>query len=164
MSEVIDWLPELMTLSDYGGEWRAYLDAIYEVFCEDFLRLKPKYPGKRLALKCFPMALGKEATFWHLIQEGDVEQERTPDLRRCERIRWPRPIIETIQTDKVRVWQNTRGKSTRTVIATNDYSYVVILDDRKDYVLLWTAYCVEQSHRRRKLEREFLEWTKSRNS
>ncbi len=164
MSEAIDWLPELMVLSDFAGKWQAYLDAIYEVFCDDFVGSRPSYPGKRFALKRFPKALGKEATFWHLIQEGDVEEDRTPDLRRCERIRWPRPIIEAIQTDKVRQWRNTRGKNERIVIATNDFSYVVILDDRADYVLLWTAYCVEQEHRRRKLEREFEEWKKSQNS
>lgn len=38
------------------------------------------------------MADGKEATFWHMIQEGRIEEDRTPDIRRCERIRWPKPI------------------------------------------------------------------------
>jgi hypothetical protein len=32
-----------------------------------------------------------------MIQEGRTEDERTPDLRRCERIRWPRPIIERLE-------------------------------------------------------------------
>ena len=164
MSEAIDWLPKLITLSDYGGKWPAYLDAIYEVFYNNFVRSKPNYPGKRFALKRLPITLNKEATFWHLIQEGNVEEDRTPDLRRCERIGWPRPIIEAIQSDKVQVWRNIRGKNERIVIATKDFSYVVILDDREDYVLLWTAYCVEHEHRRRKLEREFEEWRKSQKS
>jgi hypothetical protein len=163
MSETNEWLPELITLSDYEGKWQIYLNAIYDAFCRDFVRSKPDYPGKRFALKRHPMAFEKEATFWHLIQEGDVEQDRTPDLRRCERIRWPRPMIDAIQTDKVRVWKNTRGRNERIVLATGDFSYVVILDDRDDYVLLWTAYCVETDHRRMKLEREFQEWEKSQN-
>lgn len=164
MSETTDWLPELIPLSDYDGNWKSYLNAIYEVFLNDFVRSKPSYPGKRFALKRHPMSLEKEATFWHLIQTGENEEERLPDLSRCERIRWPRPIIEALQTDKVRVWQTTRGRNHRIVIATNDFSYVVILDDRKDYILLWTAYCVDQAHRRKKMEREFEEWAKSRNS
>ncbi len=36
-----------------------------------------------------------------------------------------------------------------------DFSYVVVLADRGEYVLLWTAYCVEQEHRRQKLRREY---------
>jgi len=163
VSEATDWLPPLITLSDHDGKWQVYLNAIYEVFFADFVRSKPNYPGKRFALKRHPMALEKEATFWHLIQEGKVEDERIPDIRRCERIGWPRPIIEAITTDKVRVWRNTRGKSERIVIAVEDFSYVVILDDRGDYVMLWTAYCVEYSHKRRKLEQEFEEWSRSQN-
>ncbi|MNH30689.1 hypothetical protein D3C79_909980 [compost metagenome] len=47
-------------------------------------------PAKRLGLKRHPVIQGKEATFWHMISEGNDEAERLPDLRRCERIRWPR--------------------------------------------------------------------------
>jgi hypothetical protein len=164
MSEATDWLPKLITLSNYDGKWQSYLSAIYDVFLNDFVRSKPFYPGKRFALKRYPMAFGKEATFWHLIQAGENEDDRVPDLSRCERIRWPRPIIEALQTDKVRVWRTIRGRNHRIVIATNDFSYVVILDDREDYILLWTAYCVDQDHRRKKMEREFEEWMKSKNS
>jgi hypothetical protein len=31
---------------------------------------------------------------------------------------------------------------------------VVVLADRGEYVILWTAYCVEQEHRRAKLLKE----------
>lgn len=41
------------------------------------------------------------------------------------------------------------------MIALGDFSYVVVLADRGDYVLLWTAYCVEMEHRRQKLRREY---------
>jgi len=161
MSDPLEWLPGLIRLSDSGGDWNHYLDRLYEAFCEDFVRSKPTYPPKRFALKRHPMARGKEATFWHLIQEGAIEEEREPDLRRCERIRWPRRIIEAVQTDQVKVWRNVRGRNDRIVISVNDFSYVVILDDRDDYVLLWTAYTVEADHRRRKLEAEYNSWTAS---
>jgi len=52
--------------------------------------------GKRLGLKRHPMTQNKEATFWHMIQEGSVESERIPDIRRCERIRWPRPSVAVV--------------------------------------------------------------------
>lgn len=31
MSEAPDWLPPLVLFNDYGGDWDAYLDAIYMV-------------------------------------------------------------------------------------------------------------------------------------
>lgn len=163
MSDATNWLPKLMLLAAYDGQWHAYLNAIYQVFRQDFVQNKPRYPNKRFALKRFPMSKGKEASFWHLIQEGSVEEDRIPDLRRCERIRWPRPMIEAIQSKQVRVWRNVRGKNERVVIATGDFSYVVILDDRDNYVLLWTAYCVEQAHRRAKLQRECESWEAAQN-
>jgi hypothetical protein len=90
MSLPPDWLPELVTLQDYGGDWVRYLEAIYGHFRQDLVLTPPAYPGRRFALKRHPLVQGKEATFWHLISEGRVEADRLPDLRRCERIRWPR--------------------------------------------------------------------------
>ena len=109
-------------------------------------------------MKRYPISGGKEATFWHLISEGKEEENRIPDMRRCERIRWPRPMIESLETNQVRLWRNRRGNSQRIVIAIKDFSYVVILDERKDFVLLWAAYYVERPHSRRKLEKEYEAW------
>jgi len=153
-----DWLPDLVTMAEFEGQWPDYLDAIYDIFRRDFVQSKPRYVAKRFALKRHPLSEGKEATFWHLISEGSNEKERTPDMRRCERIGWPRPMIEAIGLGNVCVWKNERRGNKRVVIALNDFSYVVILDDRADYVLLWTAYCVEQQHRRKKLEKEYKAW------
>jgi len=36
-----------------------------------------------------------------------------------------------------------------------DFSYIVVLATRSTYVLLWTAYTVERTHRREKLRREY---------
>ena len=160
MSNHVDWLPDLVTLADCDGKWEAYLNTIYEYFCDDFVRSKPAYKAKRFALKRHPLYDGKEATFWHLISEGPVEAGRLPDFRRCERIRWPRPMIEAIDSGNVCVWRNVRKRNERVVIALGDFSYVVILDDREDYVLLWTAYFVEREHQRRKLEKEYHQWKK----
>lgn len=158
MTNTSDWLPGLVTLSAYGGNATVYLEAVYQFFRSDFVRSRPTYPGKRFAVKRHPMALGKEATFWHLISSGPVEDGRIPDLRRCERIRWPRPLIEAIQSNRVRVWKNKRGGDERIVIAVEDFSYVVVLDERQEFVLLWTAYFVEQQHRRSKLRKEYEQW------
>src|SRR4030067_2263921 len=94
MSNWPDWLPPLVLFEDYEGNWDRYLDALYDYFRKDFLESKPSYRGVQLALKRHPAIKGKQATFWHLISEGSNEANRIPDMRRCERIRWRRPIIE----------------------------------------------------------------------
>ena len=160
MSEKFEWLPELITLNDHEGDWPNYCEVIYAIFHRDFVASKPTYAPKRFALKRHPEYDGKAATFWHLISEGPVEEQRTPDMRRCERIAWPKPIIEAIGNDNVRFWMNTRGRSKRILIAVEDFSYVVILDDRKDFVLLWTTYHLKYSNQRRRMEREYEAWKK----
>ena len=158
MTEIRDWLPPLLRLNDHGGNWERYLEAIYAVFKQDFVDTRPSYKGIRLGVKKHPIEKGKEACFWHLISEGKNEQERIPDLRRCERIGWPRPMIEAADAREIKLWENASRGETRIVIALKDFSYVVILAKRKDYVLLWTAYCVDREHSRRKMEKECLEF------
>jgi hypothetical protein len=155
VSDRPEWLPDLLLFSSYQGDWDRYQEALYEVFREDFIRNPPPtYAGKRFALKRHPLVLGKEATFRHLISEGPVEAARSPDLRRCERIRWPRALM-LAPDHAVRRWQTRRGTEDRPLIALPDFSYVVVLADRGEYVLLWTAYQVEEDHRRRKLRRDY---------
>lgn len=153
-------LPPLVLFEDYGGEWDKYLAAIYSFFKEDFIDTKPVFQGRRLGLKKHPMAEGKEATFWHMIQEGKDEEERTPDFRRCERIRWPKPIIESSTDPEIKVWRNKRRRETRICLWHAKESYLVILADRGDYLLPWTANLVTQPHRQRKLEKEYEEYRK----
>jgi hypothetical protein len=58
------WLPKLVLLSDYEGNWQTYENAIYEVFRMGFIDSKPAFRGRKLNLKKNPMEKGKEATFW----------------------------------------------------------------------------------------------------
>ena len=152
-------LPSLVLMEDYQNDWQQYLEAIYQCFCQDFVTSKPYFEDKRFALKKHPMIKGKEATFWHIISEGKVEDERLPDLRRCERIRWPRVIITAHNSGLMKCWRNNRKGEERVVIALEDFSYVVVLADRGNYVLLWTAFCVEREHMRQKLRKEYEEYT-----
>ncbi len=153
-----DWLPDLIRIENFGGAWERYLDAIYEVFNADFVTSHPVWRGRRLALKRHPMSEGKEATFWHMISEGDNEESREIDLRRCERIRWPRPVIERSEEPEIKVWENRRRGETRICLWLEAREYFVILADRRGYLLPWTAYPVTQAHRKRKLQKEYEEY------
>ena len=91
---MIAWLPELLNFEDYQNDWNIYFAAIYEAFINDFIKNKTFYGTEQIHLKKHPIIEGKEATFWHLISTGKKESERIPDLRRCERIKWPSSIIQ----------------------------------------------------------------------
>src|SRR6185503_4402146 len=115
---------------------------------------------KRVTIKRHPLLDGREATFWHMTSTGNEEEVRIPELRRCERIRWILPMIRTIGTDRVRNWTNKRKNKSgvledRIVIALPDFSYIVILADRGNFVLLWTAYFVEYENQRQTHKKEY---------
>lgn len=166
MTATPEWLPPLVLFKDYGGDWEQYVEAIYAYFKEDFIDSKPEFQGRRLGLKRHPLSNGKEATFWHLISEGIDEASRTVDFRRCERICWPRPLIENSEDDVVKVWTNvrksTKGVETRICLWLEVQEYLVILADRKEYILPWTAYVVDRPHQKKKLQKEFEEYWKNR--
>jgi len=83
-----------------------------------------------------------------------VEDDRTPDLRRCERIRWVRWMIENgVAHPEIHEWQNTRGTEVNTLLWYRE-EYLVVLAQRRDYWLLKTAYSTDQSGRIRQLRRE----------
>ncbi len=160
MNQEQRWLPDLVLLEDSNGDWVRYIECIYQYFHKDFIESLPVYEQKRWAMKRLPTKYNKEATFWHIITEGSNESERTPNLRRCERIRWPRAIIDAVSMKSVKLWKNKRGNEERIILALPDFSYIVILADRGEYILLWTAYCVEHKHQRQKLEKEYYDYKK----
>ena len=127
-------------------------------FKVDFIDSRPFYNGKRVGLKRYPLSQGKEATFWHFISEGSSEKDRIPDMRRCERIRWPRPIIEHSGERVLKVWKNRRNGETRICLWLEAEEYLVILAERKDHVMPWTAYMVDKDHRKQKLQKEYDEY------
>lgn len=148
-------LPSLILLEDHSGNWDSYLAALYEVFKQDFIDSKPVFEGRPLNLKRHPILQGKEATFWHFITEGEVEAERTPNLRRCERLPWVKPIIEGNPHEDIKFWIEKRGQENRIHLCYGDWEYLVVLADRGTYLLPWTAFYVEEGHRKRNLEKRY---------
>jgi hypothetical protein len=158
MSKPPEWLPPLVFLEDYGGDWKQYIEVVYAYFKSDFVDTKPRFGNRPVKLKRYPLLDGKEATFWHVTSEGKDETQRVPDLRRCERIRWPRPIIKHFEDKAIRCWPNKRSRDKRIILWFCEQDYVVILADRKKYVLLWTAYYVSYEHTRQNLLAEYEEY------
>lgn len=162
MSNAFDWLPDLVLLNSYENNWDKYLEALYAFYKTDFLDSKPKYRNMHVGVKRLPLYKNKESNFWHLIQEAyenNKEEDRIPDLRRCERIRWPRPVIENTTKPMILVWENTRhssaGVEKNICLWLKEKEYLVVLRKRKNYLLLWTAYPVTQEHRKARLQKEY---------
>jgi hypothetical protein len=63
-------------------------------------------------------------------------------------------IIDALGTDRVVAWGNERRGDRRVVVALPDFSYAVILADRGDHIMLWTAYPVDAAYRRKQMRRE----------
>ena len=155
------WLPPLVYASDHGNHWEAYVRALYRIFTTDFIESGPDFDGQTVNLVKVPLDQGKHVTFWHIISEGKTEDDRLPAFGRCERIRWPRPIIEHSQEEIVKVWENKRRGQTRVCIWLEAQSYLVVLIRRSTFFLLLTAYPTDEKHTQRKLRKEHADYLKA---
>lgn len=148
------WLPGLLLLSDCKGIWGDWLDALYGSFQTDFVHTQINFRGKPVQVGN-QLIDGKERTFWHMIQEGKVEQSRTPDSRRCERIKWAKAIIEHDGDPQVLSWPNKRKRQERFVLWVPSVDFAVILEDRRSHWMLWTTYVTDRRHTQRVFQEEY---------
>ncbi|MFC0992100.1 hypothetical protein ACFGWD_09870 [Pasteurella multocida] len=156
-----NFLPELILLEDFSGNWENFFQTIYQIFERDFENAKPRFGKYQVNLKRHPTYNGKSATFWHMISEGKDETERTPDIRRCERIAWIKPMLENFCETKaensslILWWVEKRGNEARYHLVLPDFSYLVVVAKRRNFVLPWTAFYVEYEHQRRKYKKKY---------
>lgn len=148
------WLPDALQYGDFDGDWERFLAAVYQIFERDFKQSRPTY-------RRFPVEYdsriedGKEAVFWHLTSQYDEKTgNREMDLRRCERIPWPSPIIEHPNDKQLSVWKNKRGKEIRILLWLEGMDYLVVLKESRKTVILLTAFCTDRDHTRNKLRSE----------
>lgn len=161
MAVAREQLPELICLEDYNGNYQLFINAVYAVFERDFILHKTRFGSHQLKMKYHPKFQERPYTFYHMTHEGSIETERTPDFRRCERMPWARPTIENVEKYGIRFWEQERNGKHRVCIwlDTDDGdNYFVILDVRKTFVLLWTAFYAKYSHQLKKKSKEYQAW------
>jgi hypothetical protein len=156
----LEWLPELIEPEDGESIHGEYLDRVFAIYERDFVLSKPFGFSTRFATKRDPSQNGWPATFWHLISEGENEHLREVQIERCRYISWIRRMVDEFFTNypernslNINWWRNQRRGASRILIATKDFSFLVVLEERRDYVLLWTAYPT-RPHTSKKLTRE----------
>ena len=148
MNEIC-WLPELEYLAQYENIWSIYESALYSIFKSDFIDSYPLYKNTRVNVKHYPIEYGKEEAFFHTTcKDYTGNGARVPDFRRCERIRWVRAFIENYDCDLskcedcdgVKVWNEPYKSKTRVHLLLEEERYMVVLEERKGYVLRITAF------------------------
>lgn len=156
--------PELVFLNDFKGDFKAFFSAVYEVFENDFIRHQPRYQGLKVSVRKYPEMEGLHRTFYHITHEGEDEGNRQPDIRRMERIRYPKFVIEQNQHPEILIWKNRRGKDERILLYNESENYLVVLTERKEFYLFITAYVVETAHRKRSLLNEYDAYKKAKTA
>ena len=102
-----------------------------------------------------------------MTHKGEDEQNREPDLRRCERMPWAKPTIENCDLCNLKIWNQKRGNADRICIwleVLDEPDYIIIIDVRANYKLLWTAFVIEYPHEKRKKQKEYEAWLKTQKS
>jgi len=144
-------LPDLFP---FNGDWAKYENDLYEIYLDTVSRVPRRFNGFPIRCRFNPATKGKGYGFWHIISEGRVEEERTPDLRRCERIRWIGWLLDNVNSDeRISWWENKRGRETHVVIWIEEADFAVVLAKRTTSLLLLSAYYVKP-HRKADFLRE----------
>ena len=154
-----DWVPDLVGIDVCGGNPADYLDHLYTLFLEDFVRNKTYFRSLPVVVRREPEIKGKMGGFWHLISNED-SQNVPATLDRYKRIQWPSAIIKHYSDPLVKVWESknhkggNHGKKVRTKLWFNE-EYLVVLEESKGKYFLITGFCTDTNHYRRKLRKEF---------
>lgn len=161
------WLPPIITADAFEGDYLGYFNKLYDVFEDGFIKTRPllKMPSGSIfvGLPFLPLSEGKHDKFWHVTtkdtKKGATTEERysNPDLRRCERVAWIRPIIDNYPDSDIKCWRNQRNSNRNILLLLESERYLVVIVDRRSYVFLQTAYYVEREHTMEKLLAEYEE-------
>ncbi|MEK7684995.1 MAG: hypothetical protein AAB466_06205 [Verrucomicrobiota bacterium] len=162
-------LPKFIELGAAEGKdtverWRVYLEALYGVYRRSLVQGELMFRGLRVGCRRIPEDKGKHFAFWHLVQEGYPEEDRTPDLERCRRLLWVSWVIRNAGQDAmIRVFPQTPRHGEKTwALWLFEHDYTVILAERSGYFLLKTAFMVKPD-KREELERDWQESVKGKN-
>lgn len=144
--------PDLIIFS--GTDWNDYENRIYDIYLNTVARANLVFLGLPVKVKYRPNTKNKGYGFWHLISESPSqnnrnENDRIPDFRRCERIKWIAWCIQNAESPGFSYWENSRGRETHIVIWAENHDFVVILarrctQDGFKFYLLKTAYPIRE--------------------
>lgn len=68
--------PDLVPFNAFGGDWAIYETELHRIFIAEIAGGGLLFRGQRVSCRRLPEAAGRWASFWYLVQEGRVEDER----------------------------------------------------------------------------------------
>ncbi len=153
MENKCSWIPEIIELKDFNGDWNLYENYLYNIFSDHFLNSNPVFMGKPVLPRKHPIYNGKYESYFHITcgHYRDIE-ERVPDFRRCERIKWPKAMIDNTECnclgncDNYCIWKKQYRNTFRYSLLLKSEKYLVILEERVKYFVLVSAYPLTYSH------------------
>lgn len=162
-------LPSLVLFEDYKNDYELYIDKVYSHFQTDFLYSYPifRYDPSEIHINSRPYEKDKEFTFWHIVSEGKTEEERTINIRRCERICFPKFLIENYDSVCCKIWEKDvlakKSREKRIHISNEDFSFIIVLSklNKSSPIFkrtLITAFYVEREYQRKKYESDYLRY------
>ena len=94
----------------------------------------------------------------------NIKRTQKTDVRRMERIRFPKFCIENCPHAHLLVWENKRGRDERVLIFNEIEGYLIVLTKRTGYYLFWTAYHLQHNHQKRKHIKEYEAYIKAKTA
>lgn len=143
-----------------------YHDRAYQVFKKEIIDEKLIFKGKEVKTREFPIIDNKVQSFFHIISEESKKGIKIR-LYKTERVRFIPYISKMIENynecqrcndncSKIKVWSAPyKGKILRTKLFLEDENYIIILEERKKYYLLISAYVVDRPDRKADLLKEY---------
>jgi hypothetical protein len=154
MSLQCNWIPNIIELSAFGGDWTAYDDYLYSVFVRDFINSTITFNGKPVKIRRYPIQCDREQSYFHITNKdssiGSTDpNDRIPDMRRCERIEWIKLFIENFDCNNgcpdctgIKVWSEPYKGNKRWHFLFKEYKFLVIIEERKEYNLLISGFYI----------------------
>ena len=146
-----------LLIQENNEKFSDYEERIYSEFKSsfDYISLNFTFNEKIIKFRYLPIIDGKEEVFWHIITT-DNSGKRIKDTDRYSRIRWAEYLLFYCYENNdecSKVW--IRKKRRRIHIWCTSLDYLVVLEERNDYILFITAYPVNRQHTREKLLSEY---------
>lgn len=150
----------------------AYINYLYRIFLDHLVTNKLPWAPNGTVVSCRrgPEVQGRHNIFWHVISGGARDDgARRLEEERCRRIHLIRPMVVEFNRlypssagGKIRWWlaDHTKSRHSRYIIAVDNFSYMVVIEEREKYALLVTAYDVLYPRRQKKLQAEWEDYWK----
>jgi hypothetical protein len=133
----------LPDIYEFHGDWTSYVEELYEIYLSEIVNnTSLTFHALPIKTRFKPLTNNKGFGFWHIISDGEEEDEREIDFRRCESLPWVSYCISNAAQPPAPIhwWKNKRGSNIHIVILSEETGFVVVLAQRSDYYLLKTAY------------------------